>query len=826
MSAPRSLPRIALAAAALVFFVVGISRISFNIDILKLLPTHLPQVEGLSLFLKNFAQPRELIITIEADSSEAAEGAADSLAAHLARHPDLVSRALARPPWEKDPAGLSELLAFILLNQPPEKIAELTARITPEQAPATLQATLEKLTDSVSPQEVALRSYDPYDFAAPLASSGLMSGGQQSEFSSADGTFRVIYIESAKTFANYKETIAWIRQIKALCSTGWDGVGSVTLGFTGEPAFVADISGSTEWDMMSSGFVTLIVIALIFWLCYRRARPLLDLQAMLVLIFTFSLAIAGLFLSQLTVIGVGCAAIMIGLSVDYGYFVYQRSQTHRGTVRELQRLCVQNIAWTAGTTAAAFFALNLSSLPGLSQLGSLVGVGVIVGAFVMLGVFAPLTMRFHRAQGERPPSLIQRVVTSPRFLRNGAWVTLAIVAVLLGALAVKGLPGVDFSARSLRPRVSEAYAALDRLYEKLTDDRDLLSLVVSGANETEVLARLRQAEAGLAAAKEQGDVRSFRSALPIWPDPVNQKANLATLAALGPEAPRLKATMQAGGFNDEAFALTEAVLKQWAAWGQRVEGIAPSMPRPATDSPISEATARFPPIWPDNESSRWIFRRAAHRGDGRLLAMGMVQPTPGREDAIAAAVESPGVYLVSWARLGAQLKHVIPREFTHVILGLLGIVLVILALAFRSARAVGIFVFTTALVLACLAGAMSLFGMQWNFFDLAALLLLLGTGTDYSILLLLALKRNGGDAPAAQRELALVICLCASSAAAGFGTISWANNLGLASLGQTCALGLIIDALISLFLLPRAWTLIHPRRDAPPPRSDSRALIQ
>ena len=77
--------------------------------------------------------------------------------------------------------------------------------------------------------------------------------------------------------------------------------------------------------MMSSGFVTLIVIALIFWLCYRRARPLLDLQAMLVLIFTVSLAIAGLFLNQLTVIGVGCAAIMIGLSVDYGYFVYQRS---------------------------------------------------------------------------------------------------------------------------------------------------------------------------------------------------------------------------------------------------------------------------------------------------------------------------------------------------------------------------------------------------------------------------------------------------------------------------------------------------------------------
>ena len=191
--------------------------------------------------------------------------------------------------------------------------------------------------------------------------------------------------------------------------------------------------------MMSSAFATLVVIAVIFWLCYRRARPLFDLQAMLLLIFTLSLACAGLFLSQLTVIGVGCAAIMIGLSVDYGYFVYQRSLIHRGTVAELQRQCVQNIAWTAGTTAAVFFALNLSSLPGLSQLGNLVGIGVVIGAIVMLTVFARLTMRFHR-RAEARPSVAERLFATPGFWQKGAVFTGALVVVLLGALLVKGLP--------------------------------------------------------------------------------------------------------------------------------------------------------------------------------------------------------------------------------------------------------------------------------------------------------------------------------------------------------------------------------------------------
>lgn len=798
---------LALGVAALVFIAAGLSRISFNVEILKLLPTHLPQVEGLSLFLKHFSQPTELIVTIEAGTPEAADTAADAVAAKLGARADLAKRVVERPPWEMNPATFSELLAFLVLNQPQEKIDALLARVAPENAAATLKTTLEKLTESVSPQEVALRSYDPFDLAASALDPSLLGSGPQSEFASADGTFRVVYVEAPKPFANYKQTYAWLNEIRSEAAAAIAGQ-SVTLGFTGEPAFVADISSSTEWDMKSSGFVTLIVIALIFWLCYRRARPLFDLQAMLVLVFTLTLATAGLFLNQLTVIGVGCAAIMIGLSVDYGYFVFQRAQGFRGSVRELQRQCVQNIAWTASTTAAVFFALNASSLPGLSQLGNLVGIGVIIGACVMLGIFAPLTVRFHRSSELPRRSLVERWAESPRFLRAGTWVTISIVVILLATLAIKGLPHADFSSRTLRPRVSGAQTALERLQAKLIDERDFVSLIVSGATEDEVLARLRTAEAQLKSAQDRGDVKSFRTAQPLWPDTARQRANLPRLAPLVSELPRLRESIREAGFNDEAFALTEAVVKQWSDWSSRRPEKAPSSATSEDQSLLTSAAT----IWPENETSRWIFRRIASRGGDGFHAMGMIAPVSGREEALDATLRADGIRLASWSLLGAELKRVIPREFANVTLGLAIAVLVIVAIGFRSARAVGLFFATTVLVLLCLAGAMSLFGMTWNFFNLAAMLLLLGTGTDYSILLLLALRRNGGDAPAAQRELALVIFLCASSAAAGFGTISWANNAGLASLGQTCALGLVIDALVSLFLLPPAWTWLHRRR--------------
>ncbi len=773
-------------AGLIVCVVLGLRRISFNVDILRLLPTHLHQVQGLSLFLKHFAQPDELIITLDAPDPQTAETAADAIADRLNHEPGLVKRAVARPPWEKQPGDLAELLAFMAINQPPETVRALAARLSPVKAAGTLRDTLERLTDSVSPQEIALLSYDPFDLVGPLAGSTLMAGAQQSEFASADGTFHVVYVEAPQHYENYNDTVAWIERIRAAVAP-WQGKQGCRVSLTGEPAIVASISASMQRDMQSSGVVTLLIIALIFWLCYRRAWPLLQLQAMLVLIFTLTLAAAGLFFDQLTVIGVGSAAIMIGLSVDYGYFVYQRSQRHTGTLRELQRQCLQYISWTAGTTAAAFFALNVSSLPGLSQLGNLVGVGVIVGAVVMLTVFAPLTLRRHQRDGGHAPSAVEGSLASPRFHRVGAVCTLVLVAVLLGTLVVKGLPGADFSAKPLRPRNSEAYAALDRLSQRLMEGQsEPLSLIVEGDTVETVRERLRAAESQLAVAQQQGEIKSYRTALPLWPNVTSQQANLAQLRPLADETPRLRQAVLDAGFKPEAFALTEAVLRQFAAWSTRPT-----------------------PIWPDNEASRWILRRLAKHADDRWYALGYVQPVPGHEEALDIAVKGEGTYLTGWPLLTTELRHVIPREFALAIGGIAAVVLGLLALAFRDWRSLAVFVGATALVFVCLTGAMSLLGLQWNVFNLAALLLLLGTGTDYSILLLLALRRNGGDVDAARRELALVVCLCATSASAGFGTISWANHAGLASLGQTCALGLLIDAAVSVFLIPPVWQWLH-----------------
>ena len=182
-------------------------------------------------------------------------------------------------------------------------------------------------------------------------------------------------------------------------------------------------------------------------------------------------------------------------------------------------------------------------------------------------------------------------------------------------------------------------------------------------------------------------------------------------------------------------------------------------------------------------------------------------PATGCEVAVAESVASDGVLLTGWPLLGHEIAEILAGGLFHLTLALAVAVLGVLALVLRSAWQVAVFVISIALSASALLGAMSVSGISWNIFSLAAILLLLGTGTDYSMLMLLALKRTGGDVAAARRDSSVVIALCALSAVAGFGSVAFSNHNGLATLGMVAALGLALNAAVALFLIPlfQSW---------------------
>ena len=62
---------------------LGLYRLRFDVEVLNLLPTGEPVVEGLKLFQEYFANARELIITVGGKDADSTEAAAKFLAERL-----------------------------------------------------------------------------------------------------------------------------------------------------------------------------------------------------------------------------------------------------------------------------------------------------------------------------------------------------------------------------------------------------------------------------------------------------------------------------------------------------------------------------------------------------------------------------------------------------------------------------------------------------------------------------------------------------------------------------------------------------------------------
>ena len=377
---------------------LGLARLRLDVDVLNLLPTGVPAVEGVKLYQKNFANARELIITVQAPEAEAAENAARSLAETLRTATNLTAAVTWQPPWLEHPDQAAELVATLWLNQPPEHLQQLAARLARERLPATLATMREQLTTSFSPTELGAFGYDPFGFLKlpEGVGGGFSTPGQGQElFASANGNFRLVFVRARGDIANYRECVAWLGAVKSHVEEWRTTVpAELIVQFTGGAAFQAEISQGMERDMIDSIGVTAFIIALLFWLAHRRITPMLWLLTLLAIILAATLALGGLIFDAINVVSLGFAGILLGLAVDYGVVHYQEAiASPDAIVPEIRRAIGPSIFWAAFTTISAFLVLNLCGMPGLAQLGSLVALGVALSALVMLFAFLPPLFR-------------------------------------------------------------------------------------------------------------------------------------------------------------------------------------------------------------------------------------------------------------------------------------------------------------------------------------------------------------------------------------------------------------------------------------------------
>ena len=802
-------------ALLLVAVGLGFCRLRFDVDVLNLLPPDEPTVQGLKLYQKYFTNARELVVTLRAPDADTAQRLSGELAARLRQQTNLVAEVTWQPPWMEHPEQLGELLGWLWFNQPPADFSTLTNRLAPDQLKAALDETRELLATSMSPMDLARHSFDPFNLLTMPGLTNIsgmsMDQGQQM-FASSDGKYHLIYLQSAVDLTGYRECDSWLKEIHQVVADlqsgpskdDWKGA---VVHYTGRPVFVQEIATSMQHDMSHSVGITSTVIAILFWLTHRRLRPMLWLLVLLGVILGATLALGALLLGTISVVALGFAAVLLGLAVDYAVVHYQEALAHpQMTVPEIRRAIAPSILWAAITTMSAFLVLNFGGLPGLGQLGSLVAIGIALSALVMVMIYLPPLFPDRRQpRPNQPPFRWWNYFVAPLEAHEGgdgpspqnsaktraSFLLTAFILLTAVIILCFKHPGMDRSGNALQPAHGEAQTTLEEMTAELNLPHQPVWLIVPGRDESEVYQRLIAAEKTLNAAVAGHLIDHDLLPDTLWPRAEFQSSNRATATVLGTKGPLLRDTALNAGFNTNALLLTEEMVRTWASDAQSTSV-----------------------VWPTNQVSEWLLKRFVARTDGQCLVMGLVYPATNHMDGssltgLSQQLAQNNALLSGWEILGnATLKRVESRMWALVV-PMVALVLLSLWFAFRRATEILLGLAVLCLSGVCLLAVMALTGWNWNLMNMMALPLILGTGVDYTIFMQLALRRHGGDFLIVRRSVGRALMLCGGTAVAGFGSLALSSNLGMASLGQVCAVGIGANMLISVFLLPAWWLLFR-----------------
>ena len=174
--------------------------------------------------------------------------------------------------------------------------------------------------------------------------------------------------------------------------------------------------------------------------------------------------------------------------------------------------------------------------------------------------------------------------------------------------------------------------------------------------------------------------------------------------------------------------------------------------------------------------------------------------------------------MANLASLGTALNERIREDLWRIFLPMLALLVLVLALVYRSWRDLVLTLLALVFGGAVLVILTVWTPLSWNSFNVCGVLLLFGTGLDFSIHMLFALRRSGGNLVEVRRGMGKAVAFCGLSSAIGFGSLATASAQGLSSLGVVCAAGILVNTFVAVVLLPSWYRVLHSGAKSGPDR--------
>lgn len=587
--------------------------------------------------------------------------------------------------------------------------------------------------------------------------------------------------QSPTNLAFGRRLIADVRAAIAQLDARRYGAG-LTIRFAGRHKQWVERLTLIEQDVGRTATLAVILILCYLALHFRRisAIPLLILPMAAALCWT--IGSAALFFDKLNILSAFIGVMLLGLGVDHGIHLLTRYQEQRA--REPGEMAIDNtyrftgnaVVIAALTTTVGFLGLTSTEFAGFRQFGVIAGVGMVYFVLAFHLVLPALLALAERWQFSPPRPDRSHPGKSPLIKKPRATFIGALAAFLLACV---GIPWahMDFDidrldrdnlpARQLAPEITAVLGHTQA------------PLVILTANATEAASVQRELQRRKQRAGARSGIHFTISIANFVPPNQSRKVQLASQIAA-----------QLRSFDlldlpprDRASYRRLLALSNVPAFGPR------DLPDTITRQFRSATgTGNYVLVFPNFVLAEWARSRALARDLSKL-------PLPGGRQ-IAAA----GPIMILSEILELVLRA---APLTTGIASVL--VFAVMWLFFGRIRLALVCMLPPALTLAAATGLMGLSGATFNPFNTVVMPVLFGLGVDGAVHMVAQLSEDE-----TMRGLQIAGRAIAGSlltTAFGFGTLLLSSHGGLRSVAELTLLGLALNALACLLLLPAllAW---------------------
>ena len=582
----------------------------------------------------------------------------------------------------------------------------------------------------------------------------------------------------------------------------------------------------------TSGLISVVLVGILLFMALGSGRLVLAALVTLAIGFLLTLGWATIAIGELNLISVAFAVMFVGIAVDFSIQFTMRYRAERHARGELGldaaldaagSVMARPLTLAAAATALGFFSFLPTEYRGVSQLGVIAGGGMII-ALILSFTLLPALLKLLRARGEQDEVGYRWAIPVNRALLARRRPILA-AATLLALAAIASLPflAFDFDPLKLKDPRTESMSTATELMDDPLINPNSLSMLVQTADGAKTLA------ARLGALPEVGHTLTIFDVIP--------EDQIAKLAAIEELSFLIGPVLTPGGAqkpaptSDEMIESARAAREAAKAAADSSNGDAASRdaasrlvvaldrllskPEAAAFDKLSAALltgfddALVPLANGLNASSVTLenlpdaVRATFIARDGRYRVQAFPRTTGGAADDLnrfLKAVKDVAPSATGEPVLIYESGRIVTGAFlTAAILAIVAITLLLFAVMRRASDVARVL---APLLLAGLLtlGTCAITGLAINFANIIALPLLLGVGVTFPIYFVSAWREGEGVLLASPAGRGMLYSALTTGAA--FGSLAISAHTGTASLGILLTMALAYTLLATLIVLP------------------------